>query len=119
MDRWRLVGRLRGRLLMGPCEPPCVASAARRCRARSAWIGRVRGSVVRAPFEHRCGRGPRPGAVTMRTRGLSVTRVAASEHRSSTGTATCDRQRTLSVACVQGKARYGCAAREANPEPAD
>jgi len=37
----------------------------------------------------------------MVTSGLHRAPVSASEHRSSTGTSTCDRQRILSIACVQ------------------
>jgi hypothetical protein len=56
---------------------------------------------VRAPMEHRAGVPPRSVIVIMVTSGLHGAPVSASEHRSSTGTSTCDRQRILSIACVQ------------------
>ena len=56
---------------------------------------------VRAPMEHRAGVPPRSVIVIMVTGGLHRTPVSASEHRSSTGTSTCDRQRILSIAYVQ------------------
>ena len=39
----------------------------------------------------------------MTTSGLHAAPGSASEHRSSTGTSTCDRQRILSIACVQAR----------------
>jgi hypothetical protein len=70
----------------------------------SGLAGRIRGrcgSGVRAPMEHRAGVAPRSVAVIMMTSGLHRAPDSASEHRSSTGTSTCDRQKILSIACVQ------------------
>ena len=52
-------------------------------------------------MEHRAGVEMRSVAVIMVTSGLHGAPIPANEHRSSTGTSTCDRQRILSIACVQ------------------
>jgi hypothetical protein len=57
----------------------------------------------RAPMEHWTQEADQCRPLIMTTSGLSRAPVSASEHRSSTGTTTCDRQRILSTACVQVK----------------